>query len=297
MAALISGKFTRVLHSALLLVAGVTCLGAQQKLPAAAVKKYIRVNGVQYGEGKAAPLLADMYLPKEAGLRPAILFVHGGGWTVGTRSGWGELIAPFAQEGYVGMAIDYDLSPAVNFPVAVEECKEAIRWLRAHASEYHVDPERIAVAGGSAGGEIAALVALTNGDARYEGSGANKNFSSGVKAAVLYSSDLDLTKFPETDSSILAYLGGSCAAKQELCLEASPQFHLSGKLPPIFIGHGDADEDVPYSQFVNFVAAYKKANGPVTTFIAEQGPHSYAAEPRWFQKNVDAVLQFLRASL
>ncbi|WP_255551422.1 alpha/beta hydrolase [Granulicella sp. dw_53] len=260
------------------------------------IESYVRVNGVQYAQGKSAPLLADMYLPKDSGPHPAIVFIHGGGWTGGSRTGWSKLIAPFAEHGYVGMAIDYDLSPGVRFPVALEECKESIRWLRAHASEYRVDPNRIAVAGGSAGGELAALVALTNGDPRYE-SGTFKNFSSSVKAAILYSADLDLTKFSETDDAILPYLGGSCSAQHDLCLEASPQFHLGGKLPPIFVGQGNADEDVPYSQFTSFVAAYKKANGNITPFTAEGGPHAYAAEPQWFQANADAALSFLRKNL
>jgi acetyl esterase/lipase len=289
-------KIAGVGCSLLILLMSATCLTAQQDSLAPA-KNYIRINGVEYAKGKSAPLLADMYLPKESGLLPAIVFIHGGGWTGGSRTGWDVLIKPFAQHGYIGMAIDYDLSPGVKFPVALEECKEALRWLRAHASEYHVDPKRIAVAGGSAGGELAALVALTSGDSRYEGTGAFQNFSSSVKAAILYSSDLDLTKFSDKDSAILAYLGGSCSAKKELCLEASPQFHLGGKLPPIFIGHGNADEDVPYSQFTSFVTAYRKANGSITAFTADHGPHSYAADPQWFQKNADEVLLFLRNNL
>lgn len=281
----------------LLVLVSVTRLSAQEITPPVPAKNFVRVDGVKYAQGQAAPLLADMYLPRESGLHPAIIFVHGGGWVGGSRGGSSELIAPFAQQGYVGMAIDYDLSPAVHFPTALLECKEAVRWLRAHASEYHVDPKRIAIAGGSAGGELAALVALTAEDPHFRDTGAFLNFSSSVKAAILYSSDLDLTKFSDTDSSIVAYLGGSCAEKRELCLQASPQFHLTGLLPPIFIGHGNADEDVPFSQFTSFVEAYKTANGPITTFVAEQGPHSYAGKPQWFQKNVDAVLQFLQAAL
>lgn len=281
----------------LLVLLSVTRLSAQKNAPSVPAKNFVRVNGVKYAQGQAAPLLADVYLPKESGLHPAIIFVHGGGWVGGSRENWSELIAPFAQQGYVGVANDYDLSPAVHFPTALLQCKESVRWLRAHASEFHVDPKRIAIAGGSAGGELAALVALTGEDTRYQGTGAFQTFSSSVKAAVLYSSDLDLTKFSETDSSIHAYLGGSCAEKRELCLQASPQFNLTSPLPPIFIGHGNADEDVPFSQFTSFVEAYKKASGPITTFVAEQGPHSYAAKPQWFQRNVDAVLQFLKANL
>ncbi|AFL89245.1 esterase/lipase [Terriglobus roseus DSM 18391] len=279
----------------LMLLGSAVSLKAQQSGPAIPAS-YVRVDGITYAQGKSAPLLADMYVPKGPGLHPAIVYIHGGGWTGGSRTGWDKLIAPFAEHGYVGMAIDYDLSPGVRFPIALEECKEAVRWLRAHAIQYHVDPNRIAVAGGSAGGELAALVALTNGDNRYE-VGAFKNFSSSVKAAVLYSADLDLTKFSDTDDAVHPYLGGSCSAQHALCLEASPQFHLHGNLPPIYIGQGNADEDVPYSQFTSFVDAYRKANGAITPFTAEGGPHSYAVDPRWFQANVDAVLSFLQKNL
>ena len=178
----------RIWLAPLMLLWSATALNAQQSSPAVPPSSYVRIDGVQYAQGKSAPLLADLYVPKDPGLHPAIVYIHGGGWTGDSRIGWSRLIAPFAEHGYVGMAIDYDLSPSVRFPVALEESKEAVRWLRAHALQYHVDPKRIAVAGGSAGGELAALVALTNGDPRYE-VGELKNFSSSVKAAVLYSAD------------------------------------------------------------------------------------------------------------
>lgn len=280
-----------------LLLLGGTMMQAQQNSESPSTGSFSRVDGIQYAQGKSAPLLADLLLPKSTAPAPAIIFIHGGGWIGGTRDWPDVLMKPFPEHGYVAMYIDYDLSPGVRFPIALGECKAAVRWLRAHAAQYHVDPNRIAVAGVSAGGELAALVALTAGDQRYEGIGEFREFSSSVKAAILYSSDLDLAAFSEKDESINAYLGGSCLEQHTLCLQASPQFSLSGKLPPIFIGHGNADRDVPYSQFVNFVAAYKQAHGPITTFIAEQGPHSYAKQPQWFQTNMDATFLFLQKNL
>lgn len=108
-------------------------------------RTFSRINGVPFAQGKSAPLLADMYLPQGNRLAPAIIFVHGGGWIGGTRGA--PVIEPLAEHGYVGMAIDYDVSPEVHFPIALEECKAAVRWLRAHAAQYHVDPIRIAVEG------------------------------------------------------------------------------------------------------------------------------------------------------
>jgi acetyl esterase/lipase len=285
----------RVLALLLFLVG--TMMQAQQNPENASVESFSRVDGIPYAQGHSAPLLADLLLPKSSTPVPAIVFIHGGGWIGGKRDWPDVVMKPFPEHGYAAMYIDYDLSPEVRFPVALSECKAAVRWLRAHAAQYHIDPNRIAVAGVSAGGELAALVALTAGDQRYEGIGAFREFSSSVKAAILYSSDLDLTPFSEKDESINAYLGGSCSEHRALCLQASPQFNLSGKLPPIFIGHGNADKDVPYSQFVNFVAAYKAAHGPITTFTAEQGSHAYVKGPQWFQANMDATFLFLQQNL
>jgi acetyl esterase/lipase len=170
---------------------------AQRTTRTPPAENFSRVTGLPYAQGKSAPLLADMYLPNGKGTAPAIIFIHGGGWMAGKRDSPDKTIRPFAEHGYVAMTIDYDLSPGVRFPIALEECKAAVRWLRAHAAEYHVDSNRIAVAGGSAGGELAALVALTGDDPRYEGIGDFRGISSSVKVAVLYSSDLDLTAFPE----------------------------------------------------------------------------------------------------
>jgi acetyl esterase/lipase len=93
------------------------------------------VTGVPYAQGKSAPLLADMYLPNGKAPGPAIIFIHGGGWMAGKRDSPDKVTKPFAEHGYVGMTIDYDLSPGVRFPIALEECKAAVRWLRAHAPE------------------------------------------------------------------------------------------------------------------------------------------------------------------
>ena len=273
------------------------CLHAQQPAPPSSTDAVSRSDAIPYAQGKSGPLLSDLYIPNGTGPYPAIVFIHGGGWIGGDRTQMTRIIEELASHGYVGMAIDYDLSPQVHFPVALHESKEAIRWLRAHAAEYHVDPQRIAVAGSSAGGELAALVALTNGDSRYEGDGGSKGFSSTVKAAILYNAALDLTTAPENDESITKYLGSSCGAQKELCLQASPQAHIDANSPPLYIGHGNEDKDVPYSQFIAFVASYKRMNRSITEFTADKGPHTYWAKATWFQPNADATLDFLKKHL
>lgn len=256
-----------------------------------------RSNAVPFAQGKTGPLLSDLYVPQGTGPYPAIVFIHGGDWIGGDRTQMTRIIEQIAPHGYVGMAIDYDLSPAVHFPVALYESKEAIRWLRAHAATYHVDPQRIAVAGSSAGGELAALVALTNGVAHFEGDGGSKGFSSSVKAAVIYNGAFDLTTVPDDNASIIRYLGSSCSAQKKLCLDASPQAQIGSGSPPMYVGHGNADQDVPFAQFTAFVAAYKQWKRPITPFIADGGPHTYWAKDRWFQANADATLDFLKNNL
>jgi acetyl esterase/lipase len=265
--------------------------------PQAATGSVTRINAVAFAQGKAGPLLSDLYVPQGTGPFPAIVFIHGGDWIAGDRTQMTRIIEYLAEHGYVGMAVDYDLSPQVHFPVPLYESKEAVRWLRAHATEYHVDPARIAVAGSSAGGELAALVALTNGNPRFEGDGGYKRFSSSVKVAVIYNGVLDLATVVDNDESIIRYLGGRCSARKDLCRDASPQEQITANAPPIYVGHGNSDQDVPYSQFTAFVAAYKQMNRPITPFTAENGPHTYWGKPAWFQKNAEATLDFLRKYL
>lgn len=287
----------KVIESVLPVFCVFLSLHAQQAAPMAFALTVTRSNAVSFAQGKTGPLLSDLYIPVGAGPYPAIAFIHGGDWVGGNRTQMTKIIQEIASHGYVGMAVDYDLSPGVHFPVALYEGKEAIRWLRAHAAAYHVDPQRIGVAGSSAGGELAALVALTNGDNRFEGDGSSRGFSSSVKAAIVYNGVLDLTTVRDNDESIIRYLGSSCSAQKELCFEASPQAQIGAASPPMYIGHGNADQDVPYSQFTAFVAAYKRMNRPITSFTADGGPHTYWAKKPWFQDNAIATLDFLRKYL
>ena len=179
-------------------------------------------DAVPFAQGVAGPLLSDLYIPVGAGPFPAVIFMHGGDWIGQNRTQMTKIIEEISSHGYVGMAIDYDLSPRVRFPVALNECKEAVRWPRAHAALYHVDTQRVAVAGSSAGGELAALVALTNNNSHFEGNGSSKDFSSSVKVAVVYNGVYDLTTVPDDNESIIRYLGGRCSALKRLCTEASP---------------------------------------------------------------------------
>ena len=182
--------------------------------------------------GTHGDLLADVYLPGGGQLHPAVVYLHGGAWKSGNRTQLQKVAAALAEAGYVGVAIDYDLTATGDrFPTALHEAEHAIAWLREHAAEYHVDPDRIAVAGSSAGGELAALLGLAK----------DRPKAARVQAVVVFNGVLDLSYAgPDAEVMVEPYLDGSCAEKAELCREASPVEQVRTGAPPFFVGHGTA---------------------------------------------------------
>lgn len=247
---------------------------------------------VVYGKGTKGDLLADIYLPeKKQEKMPAVLDIHGGGWLNGTRYTMSPATEDMAAAGFVGMTIEYDLSGTadkVHFPAALDQCWMAVHWLRAHAAEYGVDPAKIAVAGSSAGGELAALLGLGVGKPDSEPP---------VAAAIVYNGVLDLSDPGVSPKIVESYLGGSCAEKKDECKKASPTQAIMMGAPPFFVGHGTKDESVPYAQAEQFVEKLKKANVPVMVFTAPGGPHTYWKDPRWVAPNMDASIAFLKQAL
>jgi acetyl esterase/lipase len=241
-------------------------------------------SDVTYTQGMHGPLQADVYVPKSPGLHPGIVFIHGGGWVSGNRNQMIKVIKAMADAGYVGFTIDYDLGKS-TFPGSLNESLAAVRFFRAHAAEYNLDPFRIAVAGSSAGGELAALVGLAQNDT-----------ASHVEAAIVFNGALDLTlPDPKTSlpSVVTTYLGGQCQSIMETCKAASPQYQVHAGAPPFYVGHGDQDQSVPFAEAVAFTNALKAAGVPVEFFQANGGKHTYWSDPRFYSANLDAVKAFL----
>ncbi len=129
-------------------------------------------------------LHVDIYRPDDSNRYPALLMIHGGGWRSGSKELQRPLAMAIAREGYVTVPVEYRLSLEAKYPAALHDVKEAVRWLRANADSYGIDPDRIAVSGCSAGGQLAALTGLTNGSARHEGDGMHHGVSSDVQAVI-----------------------------------------------------------------------------------------------------------------
>lgn len=211
----------------------------------------LETKGIEYGNVQGRSLQLDLYQP--AGLEgrvPGLIFIHGGAWSGGSREMYRYYTLRFAQRGYVAATISYRLSGEAPFPAAVEDAKCAVRWLRANAATYHVDPDKIAVIGGSAGGHLALMVGYSAGVPELEGQGGHAGVSSRVAAVVDLYGPYDLTtEFARKAGPVKRFLGGKTYEEApELYLRASPKHYLQKDAPPTLILHGTIDDVVPIDQ-------------------------------------------------
>jgi acetyl esterase/lipase len=220
------------------------------------------------------PLKLDLYLPADRSApKPLVIWIHGGGWAVGDQRGggiqapayqdWQKVLATLAGRGYVVASITYRLSGEAKFPAAIYDVKAAVRWLRANAGRYGVDPDRVVAWGGSAGGQLAALLGTSCKVAELEGTPVRgAEGSSCVQAVVDFYGptdflQMDAQRLPNTNSPAhdsptsgeSLYLG--CVLHEcppEKVRLANPIAFADRSDPPFLIMHGDADTAVPPKQ-------------------------------------------------
>lgn len=252
-------------------------------------------KNITYVTDTAGAQRGDLYEPGGAGPFPAIVYVHGGSWRSGSKKSFDRFASDLAAQGYAGFSIDYDLKPH-SFPLSWQEARAAIRFLRLHAREYRIDPDRIVVAGTSAGGQIAALAAIApEGPAAPVGSAPGEEPGSvPVAAGIILNGVFDLS--PQV-GVINRYIGGKCAEVQQACDDASPLHHAHSSEVPLFIGHGDNDHVVNYRAALAFTGALQALNAPFTPFVAEGGPHMYWEKKQYYDANLKAVLSFLQSTM
>jgi len=208
-------------------------------------------------------------VPDGVGPFPVVVVVHGGGWTSGDkRMDTTMILEPLAKSAeFTWFSINYRLAPANHWPACFEDVQTAIRWVKAHAAEYKGDPQRIALMGYSAGGQLACLAAmLAREDTR-------------VQAVVGFSPPTDLVADTERrgglSKSLQALLGRETldAATQVLLKEMSPITYVKPGLPPFLFVQGDADETVPYDQTIHFMSKLKENNVPNDIVAIKGAPH------------------------
>lgn len=220
----------------------------------------------------------DLYLPEKADKpTPLIVWIHGGGWAAGDKSeGCPPLNSGFTKYGYAVANLNYRLSGDAIFPAQIEDCKAALRWLRAHAAEYNLDPAHIGVWGGSAGGHLVALLGATNGNKVFD-VGAHLDQSSDVQAAVDFFGPTDIVqmdahalpdarlKHDAPNSPEARLVGGPIQNKpyRDVAARVNPIPYLTSASAPYLIVHGDADPTVPHHQSELLYAALKEKGLPV----------------------------------
>ena len=213
-------------------------------------------SDVTYCTVDGVALKMDVYYPFENRERfAATMFVHGGGWRKGDKSGGaGEMeFAELQQAGFLVVSVNYRLAPEYEFPAMIEDVKCAVRSLRAHADEYNLDPNRIGVFGSSAGGHLVAMLGTTDESAGFD-VGEYLDQSSRVQAVVDMFGPVDLTVAVATDSETVQNAFGSF----DLAL-ASPVTYVSADDPPFLILHGEEDALVPIAQSEELLAKLQAA--------------------------------------
>jgi acetyl esterase/lipase len=216
-----------------------------------------------YVERESGPLKADVYVPRGEGPFPAMIVVHGGAWASGTKSQLSSIAQGLAKLGYTAAAISYRLAPQDAFPAQIYDCQAAVRWLRANAAKYKVDPDRIGGYGYSAGGHLVAMLGAMDDDDFREPGTPDDAPSARLQIVVAGGAPCDFRMLP-ADSGRLAYwLGGTPAQKPEAYEQASPSKYVTSDDPPMFFFHGADDDIVPIRSPQRMVDELKQAGVPV----------------------------------
>jgi pectinesterase len=269
----------------------------------ASVRAFTGISYVRRGEHE---LQLDLYRPARQTISPlpAIVFVHGGGWNSGLRTNFAPMAVRMAERGYVAVTISYRLASEAQYPAAIHDVKAAVRWVRGHAADYGIDPTRIAIAGASAGGQLASLVGVTNGDRHFERDARPGSVTSNVQAIVNIDGLSDFTSETarkgdddpaKQPSPAGAWLGARYADSPALWREASPIFHASANTPPIlFIGSAQARFSVGRAEMIEKLNAL---GVPSQVVLLPDTPHSFWLFDPWLAPTVEATDAFLRAHL
>jgi acetyl esterase/lipase len=223
---------------------------------------------IEFGSGGDVKLALDLARPEKLDKpAPCIVFIHGGGWQGGNRKLHVDHILKVAQRGYVSATIQYRLVPTATWPAQIEDVKCAIRYLRANAEKYKLDPDRIGAVGFSAGAHLSLLLGTMDKKDGLEGTGGHGDQSSKVNAVVAYFGPTDLAaEFPtkpfDIPALIQAFLGGTAADKAEAYKAASPITYVDKGDAPTLIYHGTKDALVPFAQATAMAEAMTKAGMP-----------------------------------
>jgi acetyl esterase/lipase len=213
----------------------------------------------------------DIYLPDSGDPWRTLVYVHGGSWMHGDKSEASMFARMMTSLDYLVVSVNYRLYPPATWPSMIEDVKCAIRYLRAHASEYNLDSDRIAAIGPSAGGHLVSLLGTTDPSAGYD-VGEYLDQSSRVQAVIAMAAVTDLTQhFPNADIELMKRIGFG----EHNIVEASPITYVTPDDPPFLLIHGDQDELVPHEQSQLLYDKLIQANVPAQLVIVKNASHSF----------------------
>lgn len=273
-----------------------------QQLPGFEVPAGVTVvRDLTYAKYGSREMKLDLYHPSSPmGVSPGVVFIHGGAWTIGNKSGFRRQAAYLAAKGYVCVSIDYRLSQEAPYPAALYDSKAAVRWMRANAAKYNIDPDRIAAVGGSSGGQLAALLGTTADVRTMEGDGGDAQSSSRVQAVVAFNPLTDfVSMLPRTQSpkaatqAIVPFLGGTIAEVPEIYVSASPVAHVSATSAPFLFLHGTGDTTMPYGQSLEMIDALHSVGVRAELYSAKDANHGFFNFPPYYQPSTERMEQFL----
>jgi acetyl esterase/lipase len=240
------------------------------------------LHDVVIGQGGGRDLHAEVAYPKDAtGPLPAVIYIHGGGWVGGSHRQ--APIYVLAKAGYFAASIEYRFSSEAKWPAQIQDCKLGVRWLRANAAKYNIDPNKIGVWGASAGGHLVTCLGTMADVKEYEGDGGYPGVSSAVQAVVDFYGPTDFITpqiYSDQAKNLTQGLFGVPREQNpDLWKSGSPYFYVKAGDPPMLLVHGDADTLVPLAQSTEFDEALTKANVPHQLIVVKNGEHGFKPLP------------------
>lgn len=263
--------------------------------PSAAVRTVPDLAYATYGE---RTLLLDLHLPISPPTVPGpgwpgVIVVRGGGWRVNDRKRFAHIASALAERGVAAACIEYRMADEAAFPGAIQDVKAAVRWMRANAAKYGINPDAIGALGGSSGAHMALLAGLTAGVAEFEGNGGNADASSQIQRVVAMATPADLLRLSANNRlTVGTFLHATPEEDREKWRWASPVNHVSRGGPPVLLLHGAADDSVPTSQSTDFAQRYRKAGAHAEIYILPGAPHAFWNYRPWFTEAVERAANF-----
>lgn len=259
-----------------------------------------------YGRAGERELPLDLYLPPDTSSPvPVVIWVHGGGWRGGSKGNGGRALN-MTTRGFAVVDVEYRLSGEALFPAQIEDCKTAVRWVRANAKKYNLDPDRIGAWGSSAGGHLVAMMGLTHDENVFE-TDDHSQYSSQVQVICNWFGPTDFLRMNDfegridhdaADSPESRLIGAPIQENVEKVAAANPITYVSKNDPPMLIIHGEKDLSVPYNQSELLHAAMQKVGLDVTLYKVVNADHGFRNATQDSQVSlVEMSVQFLEKHL